>query len=69
MKYELETIPVWDAIKDDNECFLCTLMKQSEQVAVSYYLGSSVMHVSPIGSSAESCIDYPYLFGTNKKRT
>ncbi|MDD2405522.1 MAG: DUF6062 family protein [Sphaerochaetaceae bacterium] len=44
MKYELETIPVWDAIKDDKECFLCTLMKQSEQDAVSYYLGSSVMH-------------------------
>lgn len=44
MKYELETIPVWDALHRDGECFLCELMKEAEQHAVSYFLGSSVMH-------------------------
>ncbi len=44
MKIELETIPVWDGVKSNSECFLCDLMQQSEQHAVSYYLGSSVMH-------------------------
>jgi quinol monooxygenase YgiN len=44
MKIELETIPVWDGVKSNSECFLCDLMQQSEHHAVSYYLGSSVMH-------------------------
>ncbi len=44
MKIELETIPVWDGIRSNSECFLCDLMQQSEQDAISYYLGSSVMH-------------------------
>ncbi|MDX9810314.1 MAG: DUF6062 family protein [Sphaerochaetaceae bacterium] len=44
MKYELETIPVWDALQSGDECLLCNLMKSSEQDALSYYLGSSVMH-------------------------
>lgn len=44
MKIELETIPVWDGIRSDSECFLCDLMHQAETDAISYYLGSSVMH-------------------------
>lgn len=44
MKYELETIPVWEAIRKDRECFLCELMKEAEEHAISYFLGSSVMH-------------------------
>lgn len=44
MKYELETIPVWDGVRGTSECFLCELMKEAESHAVSYYLGSSVMH-------------------------
>ncbi|MEA5031767.1 MAG: DUF6062 family protein [Sphaerochaeta sp.] len=44
MKLELETIPVWDGVKSDKECFLCSLMKEAEAHAVSYFLGSSVMH-------------------------
>lgn len=44
MKLELETIPVWDSVKSDKECFLCELMKEAEIHAVSYFLGSSVMH-------------------------
>lgn len=44
MKIELETIPVWDSIRSDCECFMCSLMREAETDAVSYYLGSSVMH-------------------------
>jgi hypothetical protein len=31
MKYELETIPVWDAYQSDSECPLCLLMKKAEE--------------------------------------
>lgn len=44
MKYELETMPVWDALDRESECFLCDLMKEAEDHAISYFLGSSVMH-------------------------
>ena len=44
MKYELETIPVWEALKSEPECFLCHLMKEAEEHALDYHLGSSVMH-------------------------
>ncbi len=44
MKLKLETIPVWDAFSSESECPLCLLMAASEQDAVSYYTGSSVMH-------------------------
>lgn len=43
MKVQLETIPVWDGVKSGSECFLCDLMKEAEDHAVSYYLGSAVM--------------------------
>lgn len=43
-KYKLETIPVWDALEKDDECFLCSLMKEAEQHGVDFYLGSSVMN-------------------------
>ena len=44
MKYELQTIPVWDGLHSGCECLLCELMKKAETHAVSYFLGSSVMH-------------------------
>lgn len=43
MKYEIDTIPVWDALKAGTECPLCLLEKRSRQAAVRYYLGPSVM--------------------------
>ena len=43
-KYKLETIPVWDALESECECFLCSLMKEAEQHGVDFYLGSSVMN-------------------------
>jgi hypothetical protein len=44
MKYELETIPVWEALRRESECFLCDLMRDSEHDAISYCLGDSVMN-------------------------
>jgi len=44
MKYELETIPVWDALEKGDECLMCHLMKEAHKDAISYYMGSSVMN-------------------------
>jgi len=43
VKYEIDTIPVWDALKAQSECLLCLLEKRSRQAALRYYLGPSVM--------------------------
>ena len=43
MKYHIDTIPVWDAIKLDGECFLCALKRKTEIGEVEHYLGASVM--------------------------
>lgn len=43
MKYELETIPVWDSFKADSECALCLLYKKAEEDYLKFFLGNSVM--------------------------
>ncbi len=43
MKIQLETIPVWDALKKDDECFICALMKEAERDGIKYYLSSAIM--------------------------
>lgn len=43
MKYELDTMPVWDALKAGSECPFCLLETRSRTAAVRYYLGASVM--------------------------
>lgn len=43
MKYQLDTIPVWDAYKTPCECPLCLLSKQNEEMYVDSFLGASVM--------------------------
>ena len=43
MKIQLETIPVWDGVREGSECFICSLMKKAEEDAVRYYLSSAVM--------------------------
>ena len=43
LQLQLETIPVWDGVKEGSECFLCTLMKKAEEDSVRYYLSSAVM--------------------------
>ncbi len=44
MKYKLETIPVWDAFKEETECPLCFLSEKAEQRYLNFYLGNSVMN-------------------------
>ena len=43
MKYELETIPVWDAYRAASECPLCLLLRRAEAEFVRFYVGHSVM--------------------------
>ena len=43
MKYELETIPVWDAYKTKAECPICFLFNKSEEEYIRFYVGNSVM--------------------------
>jgi len=43
MKYEIDTIPVWDAVRAATECPFCLLENRSRQAALRYYLGPSVM--------------------------
>ncbi len=43
MKIVLETIPLWDALKENTECPICTLMKKAEEDSIKYYLSSAIM--------------------------
>ena len=43
MRYQLDTIPVWDAYKAGGECPLCALRQQNEAMYVDSFLGASVM--------------------------
>ena len=43
MRYHIDTVPVWDSLKIDGECFLCALRRRIELGEVERYLGASVM--------------------------
>ena len=43
MRYHIDTIPVWDALKLDGECLLCSLERKTELGEAERYLGASVM--------------------------
>ena len=43
MKYQLETIPIWDTYEKETECPLCFLQQKLEKQNISFFLGSSVM--------------------------
>ncbi len=43
MRYHIDTIPVWDALRQGGECLLCTLRRQTEQLLIQRSLGASVM--------------------------
>ena len=43
LRYHIDTIPVWDAIKLNGECPLCALRRKVELLDVDRYLGGSVM--------------------------
>ena len=44
IKYQLETIPVWDGIQSSSECFICDLMQEAQADNLRFFLGSSVMN-------------------------
>ena len=44
IKYQLETIPVWDGIQSQSECFICDLMQEAQADNLKFFLGSSVMN-------------------------
>ncbi len=43
MRYHIDTIPVWDAMKLEGECLLCALERRTELGEAERYLGASVM--------------------------
>lgn len=43
MQYHIDTIPVWDAMKQGAECPLCVLRRKLEADCVQRFLGASVM--------------------------
>lgn len=43
MRYHIDTIPVWDAYREDSECPLCDLRARNEQAYAESFLGASVM--------------------------
>lgn len=43
MRYHIDTIPVWDAMKLNGECPLCALRRKVEMEDVDRFLGGSVM--------------------------
>lgn len=43
MRYHIDTIPVWDAMKLLNECPLCAIRRKNELQDVQRFLGASVM--------------------------
>lgn len=43
MKYQLETIPIWEVYEAHSECPLCLLEYKIEKHAIEFFLGGSVM--------------------------
>lgn len=43
MRYHIDTIPVWDALKQESECPLCELQESVEKAYLESFLGASVM--------------------------
>ena len=43
MRYHIDTIPVWDAVRLEGECPLCALRRRNELIDVDRFLGASVM--------------------------
>ena len=43
MRYQIDTIPIWDALNLDSACLFCALRDKTENLLVERYLGASVM--------------------------
>ncbi len=43
MRYHIDTIPLWDAVKLSGECPLCAIKRKNELIEIQRFLGASVM--------------------------
>ena len=46
VKYHIDTIPVWDAYHQEDQCPLCVLEYKCEKEYVDFFLSGSVMEPS-----------------------
>lgn len=70
MKYQLDTIPVWDAYKTECECPLCLLRKENEEMYVDSFLGASVMEPSTrveVNEKGFCATHYQHLFAQRNR--
>ena len=70
MRYHIDTIPVWDAMKLDGECFLCALKRKIELGEVERYLGASVMEPDTriqVNSKGFCCSHQRMLFALDNR--
>ena len=71
MKYELETIPIWDTYTENSECPLCFLKEKAEKKYLDFFLGNSVMvpEMRVQVNAAGFCpAHYTSLFSSRKNR-
>ena len=70
MKYQLETIPIWEAYEAHTECPLCFLEHKVEENNIQFFLGGSVMEPDIRGMVNESgfCpVHFHMLFNAGNK--
>lgn len=70
MKYHIDTIPVWDAVKLDQECFLCSLQRKIECTEAERFLGASVMEPDvriQVNEKGFCAAHHKMLFGMNNR--
>jgi hypothetical protein len=71
MKYQLETIPIWEAYEADTECPLCYLYEKLTKAFTTFFTGGSVMEpdtrsrVNELGFCFEH---FSLLFGAGNKQ-
>lgn len=71
MKYQLETIPIWDAYEQDSECPLCLLEEKTERNYLNFFLGNSVMNPEmrvKVNQTGFCPLHYKKLFKTRENR-
>lgn len=71
MKYQLDTIPIWDAYEQQSECPLCLLEARIEKKYIQFFLGSSVMNPEmriSVNKTGFCPIHYAKLFEERENR-
>ncbi len=70
MKYQIDTIPVWDAVRHECECPFCLLQKKLDDKYTDYYLGDSIMqsHIRVRINSTGFCAShYEKMLASDRK--